>query len=57
MLTASMRFYVSKDGRALIKRLEQVGFDPDLAFEMASSSMSEEQFYDIPLDDGETQDE
>lgn len=50
MLTSPIRGYVSKDGQALIKRLEQVGFDPDLAFEMAASSMSEEDFYDLRED-------
>lgn len=50
-LTAPLRGYVSPAGREAIKRLEQVGFDSDLAFEIAASSIPEEEFYTFPEDE------
>lgn len=50
-LTAPLRGYVSAEAREVIKRLEKVGFDPDLAYEMAASSMPERDFFDLPEED------
>lgn len=48
-LTGPIRGYVSAEGREAIRRLEQVGFDSDLAFEMVASFMPEQEFYDLDL--------
>ena len=47
LLTGPISGYVSEHGRIVIKRLTDMGYDPDLAFEMAAASIPEEDFYDL----------
>lgn len=47
-ITYPLRGYTSAKAREAIKRLQKVGFDPDLAFSMVEASLPENEFYDIP---------
>ena len=51
LMTGPLRGYVSEEARKVIKRLEQVGFDPDLAFAIAESGIPEMEFYEFPEED------
>lgn len=57
LITGPLSGYVSTEARAIISRLEKMGFDPDLAFKFVESGIPEERFYDLPpLNDPETPD-
>jgi len=47
-ITGNLHGYVSKEARDAIKRLEAHGFDKDLAFSIAESSLPEDVFFDLP---------
>jgi len=47
-ITGNLHSYVSKEAREAIKRLEAHGFDKDLAFSIAESSLPEDVFFNLP---------
>ena len=48
LMTAPLAGYVSEQAREIIQRLENMGFDPDLAFAYTELGLAEEDFYSLP---------
>jgi len=54
-ITYPFRGYLSQKAQDAVYRLQKQGFDPDLAYALAESWIREDEFYEFPDDDEETE--